>query len=86
MGFGVDISEAVSAELAVMDEVTAELLLLLEMLGLGADPSGRGAELAREGAVSRRMMGVGALGLLVFEVDEAAKVVRVLDVVWTRPG
>lgn len=83
MGFGVDISEAAAAELAVMDEVTAELLLM-EILGL-ADAPFQGVELQRDGAVSWRMLGVGALGLVMFETDESAKMVRVLDVVWTRP-
>ncbi len=84
MGFAVHISEAVAAELAAMDEVTSELLLM-EMIGLGSDPLGRGVELERDGALSRRMLGVGALGLVVFEVDETAKRVTVLDVVWVRP-
>ena len=84
MGFAVHISETAAVELAAMDEVTSELLLM-EMIGLSFDPLGRGAELERDDAVSRRMLGVGALGLVVFEVDETAKRVTVLDVVWIRP-
>jgi len=84
MAFGVHISETAAVELAAMDEVTSELLLM-EMIGLSFDPLGRGAELERDDAVSRRMLGVGALGLVVFEVDETAKRVTVLDVVWIRP-
>lgn len=84
MGFAVHISEAVATELAVMDEVTSELLLM-EMIALSSDPLGRGVELERDGALSRRMLGVGALGLVMFEVDENAKRVTVLDVVWVRP-
>ena len=66
-----------------MDEVTSELLLT-EMIALGSDPLGRGVELERDGALSRRMLGVGALGLVVFEVDENAKHVTVREVVWIR--
>jgi hypothetical protein len=84
MAFGVHISETAAAELAAMDEVTCELLLM-EMIGLGSDPLGRGVELERDDAVSRRMLGVGALGLVVFEVDETAKRVTILDVIWVRP-
>ncbi len=84
MAFAVHISEAAATELAAMDEVTSELLLM-EMIGLGSDPFGRGVELERDGALSRRMLGVGALGLVVFEVDETAKRITVLDVVWIRP-
>lgn len=83
MGFGVHISEAAAAELAAMDEMTSELLLM-EMIALGSDPLARGVELERDGALSRRMLGVGAMGLVVFEVDENAKRVTVLDVVWVR--
>ena len=58
MGFGVHISEAAAAELAAMDEVTSELLLM-EMIGLSSDPLGRGVELERDGALSRRISASG---------------------------
>jgi hypothetical protein len=39
MAFGVHISETAAAELAAMDEMTSELLLM-EMIGLGSGPLG----------------------------------------------
>jgi mRNA-degrading endonuclease RelE of RelBE toxin-antitoxin system len=80
MAFGVHISETVAAELAAMDEPTSELLLM-EMIDLAAAPLERGTRLERDGSVSRRMLGLGT-NLILFQVDEDAKIVTILDVVW----
>ena len=80
MAFGVHISETVAAELAAMDEPTSELLLM-EMIDLAATPLERGTQLERDGSVSRRMLGLGT-NLILFQVDEDAKIVTILDVVW----
>lgn len=80
MAFGVHISETVAAELAAMDAPTCELLLM-EMIDLAAAPLERGTQLERDGCVSRRMLGLGT-NLILFQVDEDAKIVTILDVVW----
>jgi hypothetical protein len=81
MAFSVEIGERVTRQLGVMDDFRHELLLL-EMLALSKDPMDKGEEIDRDGSVVRRILGVGSIGFLVYEVDVVAEHVRVADVLW----
>jgi hypothetical protein len=81
MAFSVEIGERVTRQLAAMDDFRHELLLL-EMLSLAKEPMDKGEQIDRDASVVRRILGVGSLGFLMYEVDEAAQHVRVVDVLW----
>jgi hypothetical protein len=79
MAYGLIIGEVVAQELATFDDVRHQLMLL-EMLSLVDDPT-KGVEMDRNGDLSYRMLGVGMLGIILYEVDFDAKVITVADVV-----
>lgn len=79
MAYGLFINEVVTQELAHFDEVRHQLMLL-EMLSLIDDPF-KGDEMTCEGDRSYRMLGVGMLGIVLYEVDLTAKVITIVDVV-----
>jgi hypothetical protein len=81
MAFSVEIGERVTRQLAAMDDFRHELLLL-EMLSLSKDPMGKGEEVDRDGSVVRRILGIGSIGFLMYDVDVVAEHVRVVDVLW----
>ena len=78
MAYGLIINEVVTTELAGYDEVRHQLMLL-EMLSLIDNPL-KGAEMECDGDRSYRMLGVGMLGIVLYEVDHEVKVVTVVDV------
>ncbi len=79
MAYSLEIGLLVSSQLVELDEIGAELMFT-ELLTLTHDPL-RGTEMERVGDLSRRLLLVGRLGAVVYEVDERRKVVTAVDLI-----
>jgi hypothetical protein len=80
MAYGVRILEQVTAALIQMDEASHELFVMA-MLDLASDPHSRGHAISAEGSRTTRTLAMGALGLIVYIVDDAESAVEVADVI-----
>lgn len=80
MAYGLVIAEAVSLELGELDPVHHDLIVL-EILGLQAAPMERGDVLDVDGSACRRMLGLGDIAVIFYNVDDEAKTVTVVDLV-----
>lgn len=80
MGYALIIGLRVTEQLGQMSEFDHDLLLL-EMLTLGTNPD-KGRELARDGDLVSRALGLGNVGLIFYTVDHTLKQVDVVEVVW----
>lgn len=67
---------------AVMDEIAHELFVLA-CLDLPRDPHGIGRVMRVGGAFTTRAFALGAMGMIVYVVDDAMSSVTVTDVIWT---
>jgi hypothetical protein len=66
---------------AAMDP-TAHELFVLACLDLPSDPHGMGRVMRVDGGFTTRAFALGALGMIVYVVDEASTIVTVTDVIW----
>lgn len=66
---------------AAMDP-TAHELFVLACLDLPRDPHGLGRVMRVDGGFTTRAHALGALGMIVYVVDESTTVVTVTDVIW----
>lgn len=67
---------------AVMDALAHERFVLA-CLDLPRDPHGTGRVMRIEGAFTTRALALGAMGMIVYVVDDSTSIVTVTDVIWT---
>jgi hypothetical protein len=81
MAYSVRILEQATTALIRMDETSHELFLMA-MLDLATDPHSRGHAIGSAGSRTTRTLAMGALGLIVYIVDDTESAVEVADVIW----
>ena len=81
MGYSLIIGEEVAEVLAAMDDTTHELFMLA-MLDIGANPHGYGRIIQTDGALIDRALDLASMGLIAYQVDDSAGVVRIASIIW----
>ena len=81
MSYRLVIDAAAAAVMASMDESTHGLFVMAT-LDLPGDPHGLGRVVGSTGAQTKRAHAIGAMGMIIYLVDDETEVVTVTDVAW----